>query len=67
VKARANGVAGQLGFRRVDFVRVVIDGDHRTYEVHGVAHRLPVVRRAPGATVSALAAQGVPVVIREAS
>jgi hypothetical protein len=56
-----------LGFRRVDFVRVVCDGDHRTAELHGVGHRLPIVRSVSLELASALAADGVPVVIREAS
>lgn len=60
------GHGGQLGFRRVDFVRVLCDGDTRTCEVHGVGHRLPTVRTVSLGTVGVLAAQGVPIVIREA-
>lgn len=58
---------GQLGFRRVDFVRVVCDGDRRTAELHGIGHRLPMTRHVSLEVASGLAARGVPVVIREGS
>ena len=56
----------EFGFRRVDFVRVICDGEHSHFEAHGVAHRLPIVRQVSLGTATALAARGVPVVVREA-
>jgi hypothetical protein len=50
----------------VTFVRVVRDGDHSRCEVYGVGNRLPAVRQVSLATATVLAAQGVPVVVREA-
>jgi len=49
-----------LGFRRVEFVRVVV-GEGRPYgEVSGVAHRYPRTVRVSVATAHRLAEAGVP-------
>jgi hypothetical protein len=49
-----------LGFRRVDFVRVIVDHDGTTAEVTGVTHRLPRTIRVPLHTANALIDAGVP-------
>ncbi len=49
-----------LGFRRVDFVRLIVDEDGTTAEVTGVTHRLPRTIRVPLHTATALIDAGVP-------
>lgn len=62
---RRAGAAVPVGLRRVDWVRVVVDGEHTTCEAHGVRHRLPAVQRVSLATALELADRGVPVVVRD--
>lgn len=50
--------------RRVSWVRIVLDGDRASCEALGVGHRLPAVRRISLDTALALAASGVPTVVR---
>ena len=50
--------------RRVSWVRIVVDGEGAQCEVLGVGHRLPAVRRVSLDTALALAASGVPTVVR---
>ena len=52
--------------RRVSWVRIVIDEHGAHGEVLGVGHRLPNVRRVSLDTALALAASGVPTVVRPA-
>ena len=49
-----------LGFRRVEFVRLIVDEDGTTAEVTGVTHRLPRTIRVPLHTANALIEAGVP-------
>ena len=49
-----------LGFRRVDFVRLIVDEDGTTAEVTGVTHRLPRTIRVPLRTANALIEAGIP-------
>ena len=49
-----------LGFRRVDFVRLIVDEDGTIAEATGVTHRLPRTIRIPLHTASALIEAGVP-------
>jgi hypothetical protein len=49
-----------LGFRRVEYVRLIVDEDGTTAEVTGVAHRLPRTIRIPLRTANALIEAGVP-------
>ena len=53
--------------RRVDWIRIVCDGGGCTCQMYGIGHRLPVVKSVPLATALNLAAEGVPVLIRERS
>jgi hypothetical protein len=52
--------------RRVTWVRITVDGAGARCEVLGVGHRLPTVRRVSLDTALALAASGVPTVVRSA-
>ena len=52
--------------RRVSWVRIVVDGAAAHCEVLGVGHRLPAVHRVSLDTALALAASGVPTVVRSA-
>lgn len=52
--------------RRVSWVKIVVDGDGARCEVLGVGHRLPAARRVSLDTALALAASGVPTVVRSA-
>lgn len=52
--------------RRVSWVRITVDGHGAHCEVHGVGHRLPAVHRVSLETALALAASGVPTVVRSA-
>jgi hypothetical protein len=54
----------QTGMRRNCWVRIVVDGGVAHCELLGVGHRLPNVRRISLETAVALAAEGVPVVVR---
>lgn len=49
-----------LGFRRIEFVRLIVDEDGTTAEVTGVTHRLPRTIRIPLRTANALIEAGVP-------
>ena len=49
-----------LGFRRVEFVRLIVDDDGTTAEVTGITHRLPRTIRVPLRTATALIEAGVP-------
>lgn len=49
-----------LGFRRVEFVRLIVDDRGTTAEVVGVTHRLPHTLRVPLRTAQALIDAGVP-------
>jgi hypothetical protein len=49
-----------LGFRRVEFVRLLVDEDGTTAEVTGITHRLPRTIRVPLHTAIALIGAGVP-------
>ncbi len=49
-----------LGFRRVDFVRLIVGEDGTTAEVTGVTHRLPRTIRVPLRIANALIEAGVP-------
>ncbi len=52
--------------RRVSWVRIVLDDAGAHCEVLGVGHRLPNARRVSLETALALAAEGVPTVVRSA-
>ncbi len=54
------------GMRRVSWVRIVLDDSGAHCEVLGVGHRLPSVRKVSLDTALALAASGVPTVVRSA-
>ena len=56
--------AVETGMRRVSWVRIVVDGGEAHCEVLGVGHRLPNVHRVSLDTALALAASGVPTVVR---
>ena len=49
-----------LGFRRVEFVRLLVDEDGTAAEVTGITHRLPRTIRVPLHTAIALIDAGVP-------
>ena len=49
-----------LGFRRVEFVRLIVDERGTTAEVVGVTHRLPHSIRVPLRKAQALIEAGVP-------
>ena len=50
--------------RRVSWVRITVDGHAAHCEVLGVGHRLPSAHRVSLDTALALAASGVPTVVR---
>lgn len=52
--------------RRVSWVRIVLDDAGARCELMGVGHRLPSARRVSLGTALALAANGVPTVVRSA-
>ena len=56
----------ETGMRRVSWVRIVLDDDGARCQVLGVGHRLPNARPVSLDTALALAATGVPTVIRSA-
>ena len=49
-----------LGFRRIEFVRLIVDEHGTTAEVVGITHRLPHTIRVPLRTAQALIDAGVP-------
>ena len=49
-----------LGFRRIEFVRLLVDEDGTTAEVTGITHRLPRTIRVSLHTAIALIDAGVP-------
>lgn len=49
-----------LGFRRVEYVRLIVDEDGTTAEVTGVTHRLPRTIQIPLHTANSLIDAGVP-------
>ena len=56
----AHRYVSALGFRRVEFVRLIVDEDGTTAEVTGITHRLPRTIRVPLHTATALIEAGVP-------
>lgn len=52
------------GMRRVSWVRILVADGRTRCEAVGIGHRLPTVRRVSFDTAVALAASGVPSVIR---
>ena len=54
----------ETGMRRVSWVRITLDEHGVHCDLLGVGHRLPRVRRVSLDTALALAAQGVPTVVR---
>ncbi len=52
------------GMRRVDFVRVVIDGEEKHAQLVGVGYRLPACRPASLALAAQLVSEGTPLVTR---
>ena len=52
--------ASALGFRRIEFVCLIVDEDGTTAEVTGVTHRLPRTIRVPLHTANALIEAGIP-------
>ena len=57
----------EVGLRRVSWVRIVFSDGEPVCEVAGIGHRVPAIRRIPLSTAAALAAAGVPTVVRNAS
>ena len=49
-----------LGFRRIEYVSLIVDEQGTTAVVTGVTHRLPHTIRVPLATATALIEAGVP-------
>jgi len=60
----AGRAGGETGMRRVSWVRIVVDDRGARCQVLGVGHRLPSARRVSLETALALAAKGVPTVVR---
>jgi hypothetical protein len=56
----------ETGMRRVSWVRITLDAHGAHCQVLGVGHRLPNARRISLETAVALAAAGVPTVVRSA-
>ena len=56
----------QTGLRRVSWVGITLDGGGAHCRVHGIGHRLPASRPVSLDTALALAAHGVPTVVRSA-
>ena len=65
-KAAARPAGVETGMRRVSWVRIVVDDSGTRCQVVGVGHRLPSTRRVSLETALALAASGVPTVVRTA-
>ena len=60
-------VMPNLGFRRIEHVRVIVDGGRAFAEVTGITHRYPRTFRVPLASAIRLADAGVPVRIETRS
>ncbi len=56
----------RTGLRRVSWVRITLDDHGAHCRIHGIGHRLPVTRQVSLDTALALAASGVPTVVRSA-
>lgn len=56
--------AATSGMRRVSWVRIMVSDGHTRCEAIGIGHRIPTVRPVTIDTAMALAARGVPSVIR---
>ena len=54
----------ETGMRRVSWVRIVVTDSGTRCQVLGVGHRLPSARRVSLETALALAAKGVPTLVR---
>lgn len=61
---RAQVALAALGMRRLSFVRIVLCADGVACQAVGMGHRLPSTRPVSMATAAALAASGVPTVVR---
>jgi hypothetical protein len=57
---RSNRMVRDIGFRRVDWVRVFVDHGHLRAEAVGIGFRLPAVCSIPLATAARLIAGGTP-------
>ena len=66
-QTHAEATNADLGLRHVSWVRVVLTPSGPQCAVAGIGHRLPTIRRVPLAAATALAAQGVPTVVRRGS
>lgn len=53
--------------KRFSWVRILLTEGDSVCDVAGVGYRLPVVRRIPLHTATALAASGVPTIVRRVS
>ena len=62
--ARMDPNATATGMRRVDFVRLVVQGQEQHAELVGVGYRLPVCRPASLALAAQLVNEGTPLVTR---
>jgi len=65
--AGRDGNGATLGFRRIDLVRIVVDGECTTAEVTGVVHRYPRTKRISLATAARLVAAGAPMSLEHRS
>ena len=65
--APARDAASRTGLRRVDWVRLIEDGDRCRAEVIGEGFRLPVIRPIPLSLAAELIASGVPHLTRSAA
>jgi hypothetical protein len=63
---RENSMVSGVGLRRVAWVQVMVDehGEYTRAEAHGIGHRLPSTVPIPLSAAAALAAAGVPVLVR---
>jgi hypothetical protein len=59
----ADTFGNDLGFRRIECVRILVDGERTTAEVTGVVHRYPRTKRIPVATAARLIAAGAPLAL----
>jgi hypothetical protein len=57
---RSNQLVREMGFRRVDWVRVFVDDGHMRAEAVGIGFRLPAVCSIPLSTAARLIAGGIP-------
>ena len=60
VESVARPLVSFLGFRRVEYVSLIVDEHGTTAEVTGITHRLPHTIRVPLSTATALIEAGVP-------